>query len=134
MFSKLAFFSVLLLSQVSFAGFPPRTECSNLGNTINIDVSGGKVNILVNKIPRAKYVKLADADVNVNATAIQKMPDETYGCSARSVEFKQIEITKKDSSEMPNAYNLLAKNGALTDYFICVTSRSWIPAPGQTCK
>lgn len=134
MYGKLAFFSVLLLSQVSLAGFPPRTECSNLGSTINIDLDGGKISVLVDRNPKPKYVKLADADVIVNATSIQKMPDETYGCTARSVDFKKIKIMKKDASDMPDAYNRLAQNGALTNYFICVTSRAWMPAPGQTCK
>lgn len=133
MLTKFIFFSSLIFAQVSFAGFPPRTNCSNQGGTINFDLSAGTIKVLVSKSPD-KYILLNEAEVDVDNQVIQEMKDETYGCTARKVDFRHLAITKKDGSVMPDAYNRLVQNGSLNDYFICVKSQAWMPAPGKSCK
>lgn len=124
--------SMLVMSSMAHAGFPPSTSCSNEGGTIKI--SQGTVSVLVNKYPTEQYETLASNELNVAEQVIQQMPSEKFGCTSRSVVFKQIALTKKDGSQMPDAYNRLVQNGSLNDYFICSTSHAWMPAAGQSCN
>lgn len=124
--------SVLVMSSMAHAGFPPRTSCSNEGGTIKI--SEDRVSVLVSTYPSERYEALLLNDLDVTEQVVQQMPPEKFGCTSRSVVFKQIALTKKDGSQMPNASNRLVQNGSLNDYFICATSQAWMPAPGQSCN
>ncbi len=124
--------TLLILASIAHAGNPPMTTCSNHQGTIEISQRG--VSILTNKNPTAEYTKLSYNEINLAQQVIQQMPEEKRGCTTRTVVFKQIEITKKDGSKMPDAYNRLAQSGSLNDYFICATSHAWLPGDGQTCN
>ncbi len=127
-----AFFALLVVASMAHAGNPPQTSCSNLGGTIVI--AQNQVSILMSKHPTDLYAKFSKDDLEISEKVVQQMPLEEYGCTSRSVVFKQIAITKKDGSEMPDAYNRLVQDGSLNDYFICATSSAWIPASEQSCN
>ncbi len=124
--------TILMSASITYAGFPPSYSCTNDGATIAFD--GSAISVLVNKYPSQTYEKFNWNNLEVTEKVIQEIPEERDGCTSRSVVFKQITLTKKDGSPMPNAYNQNAKNGNLTDYFICVTAHAWLPREGQTCN
>lgn len=126
--TRLCVLAALLFSASTvFAGFPPRTECSNLNATIKIDLSEQSVSILTTKYPEATYENLDLSELNLSEGLVQEMPEQQRGKTKRTVSFKEISLSKKDGSGMPDAYNRLAEtNGSLVDYFICSTSLAWM--------
>lgn len=116
--------AVLLFSaSMVFSGFPPRTECSNLNATIKINVSEQSVSILTTMYPEATYENFDLSELNLSESLVQKMPEQQRDKTKRTVSFKEISLSKKDGSEMPDAYNRLAEtSGSLIDYFVCSTS------------
>lgn len=136
--SMIASLAFLAFTSIGHAGFPPKTSCSNLGGTIEISDRG--VSILTGTTQTAEnlkinnYVKFSSDELNLVEQDVQQMPAEKFGCTLRTVTFKQIAMTKKDGSILPDAYNRLVQNGVLSDYFVCATSLAWMPPPGQSCR
>ncbi len=124
--------TLALLSSHAFAGFPPRTTCSNEGGTISM--ADGKVSILVSRHPKDQLEEFKLTDLEIVQDPISAMPAEKYGCTSRTVGFLKITLKQKSGSAMPDAYNRLAqRDGSLSDYFICAQRQAWMPAPGQSC-
>ncbi len=123
--------AILVMTSMAHAGFPPYIRCSNEGATIKMN--GSAVTILVTSHPTDKYETLQASDLNIEDTVIQEFPNEKYGCSSRTMILKSVKLSKKDGTDMPDAYNRLAVKGVLTDYMLCSMNYSWMPAPGQSC-
>lgn len=97
-------------------------------------MNNGKVSILVSMYPSATYENFDQYDVKVIEQVLQELPKEKLGCTTRTITFVLTKINKIDGTPMPDAYNKLAQDGNLTDYFICTESLSWLPQPGQACQ
>lgn len=116
---------ILSVSFSTFAGFPPTDDCSNLGATIQVDMTLGTVTVLT-KLRPTTYVTLGWDDVNVEETVLVRKDVTEYGNTSNQNRFSSIVISKKDGSSMPNAYNNLAKDGKLVDDYVCSERSAWI--------
>lgn len=123
--------SGLAIVSIAQAGFPPRTTCSNEGG--HITIADSQVTIQSYKHPSLITEKFAESELNIQMEVVQEMADQISGCSRRKVVFKNVTLSKKDGSPLPNAYNVNTIDGALNDYMICSTTYVWLPAQGESC-
>ena len=130
-----AIFNILVLtlafSTAARAGFAPTYSCSNKNATVKIDMYG--VTILATTYPKDVVLKFGRDEISTESKDIQAFPAEVYGCSSRTVELKFMTLSLKNGQAMPDAYNQIARDGKLSDYYICTTDHAWMPAPGQSC-
>jgi hypothetical protein len=124
---SLVFLSIIFTFATSAqAGFAPTDECSNLNNTIEINLIEGVVTILTTSYPEDTYVTFTRDEVNIEEHVITRLQEEQQGSTSTQNRFSRIMISKKDGSAMPNAYNRNAINGQLTDDFVCSVRNAWI--------